>query len=428
MTAIEVNNLTKIYRLYKSPRDRVRELISLKGRKYHHEFHALNDISFTIAKGQTVGIIGQNGSGKSTLLKIISGVVRATSGSVTVNGRVASLLELGAGFSPEFTGRENVYMNGALMGFTSKEMAQRLPVIERFAEIGEFIDQPVRTYSSGMYVRLAFAAAINVDPDILIIDEALGVGDVMFRHRCWSKIREFKEKKTILFVSHDMKAVVNLCDQVVWLRGGKIEDSGSPKPISERYFAYMYNSKDNSPKSKNLTQDTPTPASNLRITNAEMDESEDVFDSSNEFGNGAAKIKGMELLDNQGEHVIALWAGAFVQAVISIECIHEVIRPIVGFTVRNQMGNEIFVTNTDYEGLLLPELQPGVRLEVKFGFYWPFVAHGSYSFSPAIADGIQEANIMCDWVYDCLIVEAATAKKIFGLIGIDNMKVDYTIF
>lgn len=236
MNVIEVNNLTKIYRLYNSPKDRLREMISLTGRKFHHEFYALNDVSFSIEKGQTVGIIGQNGSGKSTLLKIICGVLQPTSGSVKVNGRISSLLELGAGFNPEFTGRENVYMNGALMGFSREEMEQRFPAIEEFADIGEFIEQPVKKYSSGMLVRLAFAAAINVDPEILVVDEALSVGDVWFQAKCFARFQELKNRNvTILFVTHNLNLVTTHCDHAILLAKGTLRVGGKPKDIVDRY-------------------------------------------------------------------------------------------------------------------------------------------------------------------------------------------------
>src|SRR3972149_11671402 len=215
MNAIEIENLTKIYRLYKSHKDRVKEIISLNTKQYHHDFHALNHVSFSIKKGETVGIIGQNGSGKSTLLKIICGVTRPTSGSVKVNGRISSLLELGAGFHPDFTGRENVYMNGALMGFSREEMQRRFPEIEAFADIGEFINQPVKTYSSGMYMRLAFSTAISVDPDILIIDEILAVGDEDFQNKCLQKIQEVRQiGKTIILVSHSTGMLENICERI----------------------------------------------------------------------------------------------------------------------------------------------------------------------------------------------------------------------
>ncbi|HTN44078.1 MAG TPA: ABC transporter ATP-binding protein, partial [Nitrospiria bacterium] len=228
MNAIEVNNLTKIYKLYSSPKDRLKEILTRK--KHHHDFYALNDVSFTIEKGQTVGIIGQNGSGKSTLLQIICGVLQPTCGSVRANGRIAALLELGAGFNPEFTGRENVYMNGALMGFSREDMDRRFPEIEAFAEIGEFIDQPVKTYSSGMYVRLAFSSAVNIDPEILVVDEALSVGDMYFQHRCISRMESFRaEGKTIVLVTHDINLVKSFCDKAVLMDHGRVFDSGDPE-------------------------------------------------------------------------------------------------------------------------------------------------------------------------------------------------------
>src|SRR3990170_1002316 len=240
MNVIEVKNLTKIYKLYNSPKDHLSEIISPWGKKFHHEFHALNDVSFNVEKGQTVGIIGQNGSGKSTLLKIICGVTRPTSGSVQVNGRISALLELGAGFHPEFSGRENVYLNGSLMGFSQKEMELRFSDIETFAEIGEFIEQPVKTYSNGMFVRLAFAGAINVNPDILVVDEALAVGDTRFQLKCIEKMKEFKKSgKTIIFVTHDIYSVRNFCDRAIWLHQGMIKLTGDTISVTDAYADFM---------------------------------------------------------------------------------------------------------------------------------------------------------------------------------------------
>jgi lipopolysaccharide transport system ATP-binding protein len=235
MNAIEVSNLTKIYKLYSSPKDRLKEVLTRK--KHHHDFYALNDVSFTVEKGQTVGIIGQNGSGKSTLLQIICGVLRPTSGSVRTNGRIAALLELGAGFNPEFTGRENVYMNGALMGFNRDEMDRRFPEIEAFAEIGEFIDQPVKTYSSGMFVRLAFSAAINIDPEILVVDEALSVGDAAFQFKCVERLEKLTNSgTTLLLVSHDMGMLKRYCNKVLYLANGSERALGAADDVMERYM------------------------------------------------------------------------------------------------------------------------------------------------------------------------------------------------
>ncbi|GAD13506.1 ABC transporter [Geobacillus sp. Sah69] len=238
--AIKVENLSKIYQIYDKPIDRLKQSLFRGRRKYYREFVALNNISFQIRKGETVGIIGKNGSGKSTLLQILAGTLTPTSGSVEVNGRVAALLELGSGFNPEFTGRENVYMNGAILGISKEEMDRRFNEIAEFADIGDFIDQPVKTYSSGMYVRLAFAVAINVDADILIVDEALAVGDMQFQLKCIEKMKQYiKNGKTILFVSHDTYQIRNFCDKVIWLMEGEVEKIGDVIEVTTLYENYM---------------------------------------------------------------------------------------------------------------------------------------------------------------------------------------------
>lgn len=234
--AISVKNLTKTYRIFGHPGDRIKEALTFGQKQFHREFTALKDVSFEIRKGETVGIIGRNGSGKSTLLQLICGILKSTSGSVKVNGRISALLELGAGFNPEFTGRENVYFQGAVMGLTKQQMGDRFESIAAFADIGEFVDQPVRTYSSGMYVRLAFAAAIYVDPDILVVDEALSVGDAEFQAKCFGKFREFQERGvTILFVTHSLDLVAAHCEHVVLLDRGRLVSSGTPKSSLDEY-------------------------------------------------------------------------------------------------------------------------------------------------------------------------------------------------
>lgn len=243
-TAISVQNVSKKFRLFNSSRERLLEALHPFNKKYHKEFWALKDISFEIKKGTTVGIVGRNGAGKSTLLQIICSILKATSGTVTVNGKVSTLLALGAGFNPEFTGRQNVLMNGALMGLSTEEMKKRLPEIEKFADIGEFIDQPMKIYSSGMSVRLTFAAAINVDPDILVVDEALAVGDAKFQHKCYGKFLEFqKVGKTILFVTHSTDAVVKHCDSAILLERGEIIEIGEPKQIINYYIDLLFTGK-----------------------------------------------------------------------------------------------------------------------------------------------------------------------------------------
>ena len=231
--AISVKNLTKLYKLYNKPIDRLKEALSPFRRKYHRDFTALNDISFEIKKGETIGIIGKNGSGKSTLLKLLTGVVTPSSGTVITNGKISALLELGAGFNPNFTGIENVYFNGSIMGFTKEEIDERIATILEFADIGEFVNQPVKMYSSGMFVRLAFSLAINVDPDILIVDEALAVGDSRFQLKCFQKFEDFRKAgKTLIFVSHGMADVVRSCKRAIWINEGVLCEDGDAKIVT----------------------------------------------------------------------------------------------------------------------------------------------------------------------------------------------------
>ena len=235
-TVISVKGLSKKYRLYDSPRDRMKEALHPFRKRYHREFWALKDVSFEIKKGETIGIVGKNGSGKSTLLQIICGVLQQTEGELAVSGNISALLELGAGFNPEFTGRQNVYLNGAIKGFTKEQIDERMDAILGFADIGDFIDQPVKTYSSGMYVRLAFSAAVNIEPDILIVDEALSVGDVFFQNKCFMKFKEFQEKGvTILFVSHSLDTITAHCTSAILIDAGKLISSGSPKQVVDDF-------------------------------------------------------------------------------------------------------------------------------------------------------------------------------------------------
>lgn len=255
--AVSLRNISKKYKLFNSPKERLFEALHPFNKKYHREFWALKDISMDIYKGHTVGIIGRNGSGKSTLLQVICSILRPTSGSVTVNGRISALLELGAGFNPEFTGRDNVYLNGALMGFSREEMKERMPRIEAFADIGEFIDQPVKIYSSGMFVRLAFAAAINVDPDILVVDEALAVGDAKFQHKCYQKFLEFQGAgRTIVFVTHDTNAIVKHCDHAFLLENGAVMESGKPNDVVNHYYKLIL-TEDSTPGNSSFISTSP---------------------------------------------------------------------------------------------------------------------------------------------------------------------------
>src|SRR5215467_13236617 len=274
-----VQNVSKLYRLYRHPSDRLRELVPFQSKKRHHDFWALRDIHFRVEKGETLGIVGPNGCGKSTLLQIVCGILQPTSGRVVTTGRVAALLELGAGFNPEFTGRENVFLNGEIMGLSRGEIARALPSIEAFADIGEFINRPVKEYSSGMYVRLAFSTAIHVEPDILIVDEALAVGDAVFANRCVLKFEELKQRKvTVLFVSHDLGLVKQLSNRAIFLLHGRIVAQGEPRDVINRYIGMVLGRGDTTAVQRN----GGTPASHRH-------------------GDGSSEILSVQILNRQGD-------------------------------------------------------------------------------------------------------------------------------
>ncbi|MFZ5876666.1 MAG: ABC transporter ATP-binding protein [Nitrospirota bacterium] len=338
--ALDVQDLRKVYRLYRSPKDRLLELISLKGGGHHREFPALDGASFTLDRGETLGVIGRNGSGKSTLLKILCGVTRPTSGTVEVSGRVASLLELGAGFHPEFSGRDNVYMNGSLMGFNKSAMDRRLPEIEAFAEIGEFIDQPVKRYSSGMFVRLAFSAAISVEPDILIIDEALGVGDLGFQLKCIEKLKAFqREGRTIILVTHQFQALRNFCTRVLWLDQGKIRGDGDVITVTDAYRDFMS-------WGQGAGQEAAT-------------EDED-------SGGSVLSISSVDILDRNVRKAEAIEFGAPFSVAVSYR-LHKPYEGLVGgVAIVGREGVTVCGLTTKRDGISLPSVAGSYTLNVSF--------------------------------------------------------------
>lgn len=349
-TVIECKNISKIYRLYAKPSDRLREaLFPSKRRSTDH--HALKDIDLTIYKGETVGIIGTNGSGKSTILKIITGVLSPTSGVISVNGRISALLELGAGFNMEYNGIENIYLNGTMMGFSKKEIDDRLQDILDFADIGEYVYQPCKTYSSGMFVRLAFAVAINIDPEILIVDEALSVGDVFFQAKCYHKFEEFKEQgKTILFVSHDLTSIAKYCDRVVLLNKGVKLDEGGPKEMIDAYKQVLvgqYQASDQGTDSGMVTGDALNP-------------------ELLEYGNGKAAIKNYHITDKNGTGTTAIIKGEPFTIHFDVEFFEDIEAPIFAFTIKNIKGTEITGTNTMYEKAFLESVKRGDVRTVTF--------------------------------------------------------------
>ena len=341
---INVENLTKTYKLYDNPMDRMKESLSITHKNYHKQYHALNNISFNIIRGQTVGIIGTNGSGKSTLLKILTGVLSATSGKVEVNGRISALLELGAGFNMEYTGIENVYLNGTMMGYSKEEMNDRLEKIVEFADIGDFINQPVKTYSSGMFARLAFAVAINIDPDILIVDEALSVGDIFFQAKCYRKFEEFKKNgKTILFVTHDMSSIIKYCDETILLNKGEFIAKGKSIEMVDIYKKILVNQYDPNEKKDNHKDN---------INDKELVEWKEKMQYNPKkivYGNGKAEIIDFAIIDNEGN--INNSIGKFTDFTVKMKIkFNETVKdPIYAFTIKDLKGTDITGTNTMIE-------------------------------------------------------------------------------
>ena len=359
--AIKVENLSKSYQIYQQPRDRLKQFILPRSRRmvglppmqYFRDFWALKDVSFEVKKGETVGIIGRNGSGKSTLLQLICGTLNPSSGSIQTNGRIAALLELGSGFNPEFTGRENVYMNGALLGFSDKEVEQRFDRILDFSGIGDFIDQPVKTYSSGMSVRLAFAVQAQSDPDVLIIDEALAVGDAKFQTKCFAHIKALKQRGTsILLVSHATEQIATHCDRAVFLNDGRVVTSGKPRDVINTYLDYMFGTERVS-DSIGLGMDDPAV---LGESDETLSVTEDLFHSHQTYnpheyrwGDGAARILDFSVMSEEKNHPVTVYLGDQVRLRLSIAFFQEVVRPILGFTVKTKEGVTLYNTNSELQ-------------------------------------------------------------------------------
>lgn len=345
--AIEVKQVCKIYKLYEKPSRRLRESLGLTRKKLHTEHYALQNINFKVNVGETVGIIGTNGSGKSTILKIITGVLSPTSGEAIVKGRVSALLELGAGFNMEYTGIENIYLNGTMMGFSKVEIDKKMPSILEFADIGEFVHQPVKTYSSGMFVRLAFAVAINIEPEILIVDEALSVGDVFFQNKCYHKFEEFKKQgKTILFVSHDLNSISRYCDRVILLNKGKTLAEGSPKEMVDLYKKVLvgqngigYQAKIQREEAIELGEEKKW--KEAMVINPKLDE----------YGSGKAEMTDFAILDGYGNYTNIVEKGSCFTIKVKAEFYQRIQYPIIAFAIKNIHGTTITGTNTMYENV-----------------------------------------------------------------------------
>ncbi|HEX6624382.1 MAG TPA: ABC transporter ATP-binding protein [Pyrinomonadaceae bacterium] len=409
--ALRVENVSKQYRIYGRPGDRLTESLTRGRLKRHREFWALKEVSFEVEAGTTVGVVGPNGCGKSTLLQIIAGTLEPTHGGVWREGRVAALLELGAGFDPEFTGVENVYMNAALMGLTRRETDRLFPDIERFAEIGDFLRQPVKTYSSGMYVRLAFAIAASVEPDILVIDEALAVGDAVFQHRCLRRIKEIQERgSTVLFVSHDAAAVRALCSRAILLSAGRVLAEGKPADVLNRYQKIIMEREEAYDEAARAARDGEE-----RHAGEDEDETLAAPRPAFRHGDGSAEIVGAELLDATRRAAAVVETGESVSVRVRARFHAAVESPVIGFLIRNRHGIHVYGTNTKEQQLEFGAVRRGETIEVTFAFdCWLGIDQHSVSLAVHSRDGISY-----DWMDGVIFFRVTSAVLVEGVANLN---------
>ena len=445
--AIQVTDVEKIYKLYDKPSDRLKETLGFGRGKHHTQHHALKGVNLTIRQGECVGIIGTNGSGKSTILKIITGVLNPTRGSVTVNGRISALLELGAGFNNEYNGIENIYLNGTMIGFTEKEIDEKLDSILEFADIGEYVYQPVKTYSSGMFVRLAFAVAINIDPEILIVDEALSVGDVFFQAKCYHKFEEFKEMgKTIVFVSHDLSSISKYCDRVVLLNQGTKLGEGSAKEMIDTYKQVLvgqYTAPEEEQERlvddeqlRNAAKSRSGAALKLSAGEQEAAEgsseavsthgAEEVSGSGMaenpellEYGSKKAVITEYQIRDDKGITTSAIIKGNVFTIHMKVKMMEDLHAPIFAFTIKNVRGTEITGTNTMFEKAFLEPVSAGEVYAVDFTQEMNLQG-GEYLLSLGVT-GYEEDNFtVYHRLYDVLNLTVISDKNTVGFYDMNS--------
>lgn len=443
--AISVQDVTKIYRLYDKPIDRLKESLSLTHKSYHRDFYALDKISFTVEKGQTVGIIGTNGSGKSTILKIITGVLTPTEGSVKVEGKISALLELGAGFNMDYTGIENIYMNGTMMGYPKKEMDRKLADILDFAEIGDFVYQPVKTYSSGMFVRLAFALAINVEPEILIVDEALSVGDVFFQAKCYRRMEEIRRNgTTILMVTHDMGSIIKYCDKVVLLNKGQFIAEGSAGHMVDLYKKILAGQmaslqaeldkekQDGETAGAGKTDEEAAGARRRdggsagsengpgdRPKESLMREQITINGSRTEYGDGRAQIYDLGLLDERGNLTNLLLKGEMFTIRERIRFYADIEAPIFTYTIKDKKGTDLTGTNTMYEGADIKPVKRGDEYQVDFTQKMNLQG-GEYLLSMSCTGFEQGEHVVYHRLYDVANITVISNKNTVGVYDMES--------
>lgn len=407
--SIHVDQVSKIYKLYEKPSDRMKEALGLSRKKIHKEKYALQDVDIKIYQGETVGIIGTNGSGKSTILKIITGVLNPTSGNLTVNGRISALLELGAGFNMEYNGIENVYLNGTMMGFSEKEIDAKLQDILDFADIGDYVYQPCKTYSSGMFVRLAFAVAINIEPEILIVDEALSVGDVFFQAKCYHKFEEFKKMgKTILFVSHDLSSISKYCDRVILLNQGHKLGEGSPKEMIDAYKRVLVGQYE-----QPLMEEEDSLLEDEDIAKLAAQAADGYNPDLLEYGTKTACIHDYYITDAKGVKTSAIIKGEEFTLHYKVRFTEDIPAPIFAFTIKNVHGTEITGTNSMFEKTFLSSVKKGETKEVTFTQKMDLQG-GEYLLSLGVTGYEKEKFEVYHRLYDVINLTVVSDKNTVG--------------
>ncbi|MDA9149320.1 ABC transporter ATP-binding protein [Synechococcus sp. AH-229-G18] len=445
--AICTKSLGKCFHVYDNPKARLKQAIWGKRKQYFKEFWALHDISFELGRGESLGIVGKNGSGKSTLLQLICGTLTPTIGTITTNGRIAALLELGSGFNPEFSGIENIYLNATMLGLSKAEINDRIDEILSFADIGDYVQQPVKSYSSGMAVRLAFAVIAHVDADILIIDEALSVGDVFFNQKCKRFINRFREKGTLLFVSHDAAAVTSMCDQALLLNQGKQMLLGKPKKVLEEYTRQLYASTqtledDHAKDAVQQITENESEWVDYRTTIINASEQANLFTitkfdentlSSESFGSGKARIVSARLLEaNSRKPLLCGQGGERIILEINAKAEEAIEKPVVGFILKNAQGMTLLGDNTlNSKKSLLGEttksLEAGDYYCTEFEFTLPLLQKGQYSFTLALAEGNRIDHDQLQWMNDALIIESINNSIAAGIAGVPMHRIELRI-
>jgi lipopolysaccharide transport system ATP-binding protein len=440
--AVDVKALSKRYAVYAKPQDRLKQMVyprlqklfGSKPSQYFRDIWALRGATFQVFKGETVGIVGLNGSGKSTLLQLVCGTLNPSDGLVSVRGRVAALLELGSGFNPEFTGRENVFLNGSLLGLTAVQITERFGAITAFADIGDFIDQPVRTYSSGMMLRLAFAVVAHVDAEILIIDEALAVGDAVFTQKCMRFIREFQRENTVLFVSHDMGSVLNLCQRAVWLHKGEMKLVADAKTVAEQYLLEVQrdvhrgatdfipiNSYKKSSIERARPESLPNYGGNAQVSNN--------LSEATGWKTGVAEIESVSFQKLSNTEMKILEGGERVRVKLRAKAIQDISEPILGFLVRDRLGQDLFGENT----LSLTNARPVVPIPAgssffaTFEFELPLLPNGKYAVVASVASGTLSNHVQHHYLHDACILEVASSNVRWGLVGVKFDEITFIV-